>query len=356
MTIGQNIKNLRREQDITQEQLAEFLCVSPQAVSQWETDRTAPDISQLPVLANVFGVSVDRILGIDLTKTNEKIRAIIDESNEFYRQGNFAGAAEVLKNGLREFPRSFELMERLADNLTCLGERQEAARLCEKILAECRDSEIRESAAQSLIFSRVGSGERNEALGLIATLPHVWSSREDIFLLMSGDGERECILEAIPEYSEFLANRLMMCLQKLAGPQIGYPEDDRVKLLKQSAAVGEAIFSDGDAMFSAQFLRNAYRDLGEIYAKRKAAESLLDCLEKEAKYAEEFETYDPAAAHTSPAVRGYTPGAAMPDDEPETKRIHVRLTESDEYDFVRDSERFKRIMRSLEGRNEGEKQ
>ena len=64
MTIGQTIKTLRREQDITQEQLAEYLCVSPQAVSQWETDRTAPDISQLPALANVFGVTTDRLLGV----------------------------------------------------------------------------------------------------------------------------------------------------------------------------------------------------------------------------------------------------------------------------------------------------
>lgn len=350
MTIGQTIKVLRREQDITQEQLAEYLCVSPQAVSQWETDRTAPDISQLPILANVFGVTADRLLGIDVTKSNEKIKAIIDKSHKFYGNGDFAGAAAVLEKGLKEFPRSYELMEQLADNLSCLGKKQEAIELCEKILAECKNSEIRESATQSLIFSHNNSGERKEALGLINTLPHVWSSREDMFLLLSADDaeEKERILEVVPEYAEFLTNRLMMCLQKLSTPKFGYSEDDRIKLLRQSAAVGETIFCDGDAMFSSQFLRIAYCKLGEIYANRGDAESLLECLENEAKYAIDFETYNQNVTHTSPAVRGYCPDGWVPDSVPETKQILERLKECEEYDFVRDSDRFKEVVNRLE--------
>ena len=59
MTIGATIRQLRREQDITQEQLAEALGITSRAVSQWECDRTAPDISQLPALANFFEVTTD---------------------------------------------------------------------------------------------------------------------------------------------------------------------------------------------------------------------------------------------------------------------------------------------------------
>jgi len=53
MSIGTTIKKLRRDRNITQEQLAEMLGVSTNAVSQWECDKTAPDISHLPVLANI---------------------------------------------------------------------------------------------------------------------------------------------------------------------------------------------------------------------------------------------------------------------------------------------------------------
>lgn len=48
MTIGQNIKKYRKEAGLTQEALAGKLLLTPSAISQWETDRVMPDISQLP--------------------------------------------------------------------------------------------------------------------------------------------------------------------------------------------------------------------------------------------------------------------------------------------------------------------
>ena len=73
MTIGSNIKKLRRERDITQEQLAEFLHLTPSAISQWETDRVLPDIQYLPKLAHLFKVSSDEILGINMEANDEEI-------------------------------------------------------------------------------------------------------------------------------------------------------------------------------------------------------------------------------------------------------------------------------------------
>ena len=65
-SIGETIRNLRRERDITQESLASMLGVTSQSVSQWENGRTLPDISLLAPLAHIFDVSADVILGIDI--------------------------------------------------------------------------------------------------------------------------------------------------------------------------------------------------------------------------------------------------------------------------------------------------
>ena len=62
MTIGKRIALLRKEKGLTQEELAKHMDVSPQAVSKWENDQTCPDISALPKLAKLFGVSVDELL------------------------------------------------------------------------------------------------------------------------------------------------------------------------------------------------------------------------------------------------------------------------------------------------------
>ena len=62
MTIGKRIALLRKEKGLTQEELASHMGVSPQAVSKWENDQTCPDISALPKLARLFGVTVDELL------------------------------------------------------------------------------------------------------------------------------------------------------------------------------------------------------------------------------------------------------------------------------------------------------
>ena len=83
MTFGQIIKKLRRDADMTQERLAEVLSVSAQAVSRWETDTGMPDVSLLPPLANLFGVTTDYLLGVDITEKDENIAAIRKKANTY---------------------------------------------------------------------------------------------------------------------------------------------------------------------------------------------------------------------------------------------------------------------------------
>ena len=61
-TIGKRIAELRKNKSLKQENLAEMLGVSGQAVSKWENDQSCPDISLLPQLAQILGVTVDELL------------------------------------------------------------------------------------------------------------------------------------------------------------------------------------------------------------------------------------------------------------------------------------------------------
>ena len=61
-TIGSRIAALRKQKGLSQEKLAEKLGVSSQAVSKWENDASCPDISLLPSLADVLGVTTDELL------------------------------------------------------------------------------------------------------------------------------------------------------------------------------------------------------------------------------------------------------------------------------------------------------
>jgi len=72
-TLGQRIAQYRREKSLTQEDLARTLNLSAQAVSKWENDQTCPDISLLPKLAEIFGITVDELLS---GKTEPEVRIV----------------------------------------------------------------------------------------------------------------------------------------------------------------------------------------------------------------------------------------------------------------------------------------
>ena len=61
LTIGENIRNYRRKQDLTQEEFAECLGVSYQSVSRWENGTTYPDIELLPAISKLFDITVDEL-------------------------------------------------------------------------------------------------------------------------------------------------------------------------------------------------------------------------------------------------------------------------------------------------------
>ena len=61
-SVGENIKNIRKKNNITQEELAEKLNVTRQAVSNWENGKTEPDIETLTRMAQIFDISIDELV------------------------------------------------------------------------------------------------------------------------------------------------------------------------------------------------------------------------------------------------------------------------------------------------------
>ena len=111
MSFGKTIKNLRRKHDMTQERLADALSISPQAVSRWETDMAMPDISLIAPLCNLFHVTADELLGIDLNRKDEAVKALCDEAHKYLSRGYFEKAREILEKGIRRFPDDCEIID-----------------------------------------------------------------------------------------------------------------------------------------------------------------------------------------------------------------------------------------------------
>ena len=90
-TMGQIIKKLRKGRGFTQEELAERLGVTYQAISKWENDSGMPDISQIVPLASIFDVSTDFLFGIDNTSETEEALKIVSSANSIQEYGKLDG-------------------------------------------------------------------------------------------------------------------------------------------------------------------------------------------------------------------------------------------------------------------------
>ena len=113
MEIGRKIRQLRHRAGLTQEQLAEKTHISPQAVSKWENDAAMPDITALPVLAGVFGVSIDELFDLG---ADEKLNRIENrmEMEEELPGDLFWEYEETLRNQLDSHPDRRRVLSLLA--------------------------------------------------------------------------------------------------------------------------------------------------------------------------------------------------------------------------------------------------
>lgn len=91
MNLGNNISEKRKAKGMTQEELAAKLGVSPQAVSKWENNLSCPDISLLPAIAKIFGMSVDELLGAASTTDNVAEEKAFSEPETAYDESVFTG-------------------------------------------------------------------------------------------------------------------------------------------------------------------------------------------------------------------------------------------------------------------------
>jgi len=82
--IGRKISELRRQRDMTQNDLAEKAGVSYQAVSSWERGLTMPDISKLPGISQILGVSIDQLLDND--NEVELVKNILNQNTAVYAE------------------------------------------------------------------------------------------------------------------------------------------------------------------------------------------------------------------------------------------------------------------------------
>lgn len=161
MSFGENLSELRRSRGITQKDLAASLTVTVQAISKWENNVCYPSADLYPIIAEFFGVSIDRLFGYSYVKEEDTVEDIERRVDTIEQNGD---KIRALNDGLRKFPDSTRLKLSLAKVLTKVAKSTSD----EKDVSTFADKAI--SLCQAVISSSESRDESDSALCLLCEL------------------------------------------------------------------------------------------------------------------------------------------------------------------------------------------
>ena len=229
LLIGKNIKRLRNELNLTQEEIANHLGISFQSISKWERGDGYPDIEMLPTIANYFKVSVDDLIGMSEIVESKKY----DEINVLWISNNEKGLHRdniiLMKQALKLFPNDALLLVQLSTSLEkATGSDPEKANYLkdsiavqEQILRFCPDSEIRGATLYNICFSYLKNGEHDKALEQAMKLPNLYKARENALVYFVEENKKTKIAkEALTPLAWSISHHLSILSEKNKAKQI----------------------------------------------------------------------------------------------------------------------------------------
>ena len=360
LNIGETIKSLRKERAITQEEFAEVLGVSCQSVSRWENDNCYPDIELIPTIAEFFGISTDRLMGVDETKEKEAVNNYLEAFQKSISVGNIDECIAIARKGVKEFPNNYVLLDKLmfilfasgdnSGNIPEWGENMakyddEITALGERIMKYCPDITIRLSATARLAFNHILHGRREIGRKLYETLPSMELCKErQILWALEKNEELPFLRAAIKQSYELLKSFIW----SLADADVVDVETERIAITK--------IFDLENLILDGNRPKNAWGDVWLDFdiAKRYALMSDYDNMYKHLHMAvDEAKAFDsrPDEQRYSSVLVGEITERRLDFETSDTRPLCEILRDKwlihDEFDSVRDTDKFKEIIKTL---------
>ncbi len=178
--LPENLRKYRILKNLTQEDVADYLRITPQSISKWERGECYPDITFLPALAYIFETSIDVLVGMDAIRAEETRYNIHKKAIELQRSGDYQAAEKVYRDALLIYPNKPGMLMGLAGVLALQGKSEEAVELIEKGLTLSENEKQKSTMRAVLCFLYLKCGQSEKAKSLAAALPHKRESREVI--------------------------------------------------------------------------------------------------------------------------------------------------------------------------------
>ena len=286
MNLGNNIKTFRIKNKMTQEKLAQLLGTTSKSVSRWEQGITYPDITLLPLIARIFEVTTDELLGYKLSEREQELADIKKEIDRLAEVGADQEKLGFARASFAKFPNNINIKKYLA---SCLADEwinthddtlyNEAETLCLSIIDECSDVDIRYDAIFTLYYIYSNSGKPGKAKAICDLLSPMKYCRESVLALGIGDGNTEFYKQ---DEIDKLADSLGTSLSNYNFDDL--PQNDpstwnkKIEVLTISNQLYKMIYGD-NLMYHHHRLSNNYWLISTYYIAQGKTDEAIESLE-----------------------------------------------------------------------------
>ncbi len=362
INIGTIIKNLRKENNVTQEVLATAIGVSPQAISRWEAGGSYPDIELLPSLADFFSVSTDCLLGY---KMSEREKNLAEVKEEMYRLAEFGETderIEFVRSAFAKYPSDCEIREQLS---VCLSNKyietnekallDEAESLSLYVVENCKNGDIYHDAINMLIWIYSERNQTDKALEMLERLTPLKYCREFAKSRYGiGDGNSELYdQDEIDKLTDCLGTAIMGLVLDNDLPNDPSTWDKKIKMIETANEIYSLIYGE-DMMFYHCRVGTNYRIMATYLIAQGKVEETLTALEKSCEHTIAYDRsylYDHGKNYTSIFVDKIVypePGNDFHElKEHSQSWVMLDRLQQDRYDGIRNNERFIAIEKAL---------
>ena len=313
--MGEVIRRLRKERDMTQEELAEQIGVTSQAISKWENNTGLPDISQIVPLANFFGVSTDTLFDFCSEDKVREIKDYEERSQKLRHKGLNEENLALWREAFGKHPGDYTCMSRLsyalsscASQETDQGEREayvkEEIALCERILSGCTDSDLRSGAIQLLVYAygdnTLSFADEDKAVSYANMGGSIYTCSEILLesAFFTENGKTKALKQKDQNLLDFTD---LICLN--LSQQETENNQDKIRNCTTALTLWNTLIPDGNFLFYHCRLYMLYSQLAVLHAKTKNQAETLKALQKAKKHAKQFDKLpNGKTAYTSPFV------------------------------------------------------